>query len=501
MPLEDVPLGERTKEQSGAAGTGAPAEALAGLVPGWAASYISGTRYTGEVYEARSPFAGTAGSVGSGGSVGRQTVEDPPPPGTYATYRAMRSHPTVALARAVAFAPVLGAEWEAVKRDPSVPDELLDYVKENYLPFERPLKGQALRALDFGWRGMEQIWEVRPWNGRAVAVPAKFKPLRPEVTAIMRDARGGFAGFEQEKVRLPVDRCLLYSYDDPAGIEDDDYYGRARHENIREWAWWHWVLARRNLHRLGYKVSSMIPVVKGPVSGVEETPNGTVKGMQIAQAIAMGIVTGRGVYMDNLIAGAEDLADVDSLSKASRWSVELLDTGSGATATAGMIDSLRYDDANIMRGWLLPERTALEGQYGTKAEAGEHRDVAMETAEAVGAWIAEGFNWHTVDRGLAWTYGEFYNGLPVRGSVFIRPRKLVDRKLERYRWLVEMLLTNPAVLDVLAATLDLDAIVEELGLPLREALVYTPPEPDDNTGRDVLDGEVEEERPALPAAA
>lgn len=50
-----------------------------------------------------------------------------------------------------------------------------------------------------------------------------------------------------------------------------------------------------------------------------------------------------------------------------------LDTGQSAAAVAGLVEERRYYDVLMFRGWLVPERTAQEGQHGTLAESETNR--------------------------------------------------------------------------------------------------------------------------------
>ncbi len=58
----------------------------------------------------------------------------------------------------------------------------------------------------------------------------------------------------------------------------------------------------------------------------------------------------------------------------------------------------------------MPERSILEGNFGTKAEAAEHADWAVTHLEAVDRQIVAMVNSQLVNPLLVWNYGEDYIG-------------------------------------------------------------------------------------------
>jgi hypothetical protein len=147
----------------------------------------------------------------------------------------------------------------------------------------------------------------------------------------------------------------------------------------------------------------------------------------------------------------------------------------------GFIDKLRYLDSCMMRGWLLPERTALEGQFGTKAEAGIHGDVGLTGSDLLHKDMVRCLNWHVVDRLLALNYGE-----DARGTVWIEPGPLVDEDMAFFRELFQQILTNPAFAAAIIKAMDVDSIIDRIDVPKRDDAIIdlkdvqplpTPPQP------------------------
>jgi hypothetical protein len=327
----------------------------------------------------------------------------------------------------------------------------------------------------------------------------KFKPLRPERTQVMVDRDSGeYAGLRNGKVDLLPEQTLHVTYD----LEDDDWYGRSRLENIRTSAWWPWLYLLETATRLGRKVSNIIPIVSGPLGAtdVDEAGN-TIRGTDVAQLILDALTYGDGVMVESLMGAVEDLRAVPELVGRSPWDVKAFDTGSSSSAIGGIEAMMRYFDSLKMRGMLRPERAAIEGQFGTKAEAETHADVGLIEGDKMHGELLEFLNRHSVDRLVEWNFGPEWVG-----SVYVAATPLADEVKQLYRWLWEKLMEAPGTLDLIASNLNLDAIAERLEVP-----VTGPMNPDlqgedfnvmgDQGGDDEGAGEDVNPRPGNPAPA
>lgn len=380
------------------------------------------------------------------------------PTGGFNVYRQIRDDPTISIARAVIFGPILASPWTYKKSADDAPDEWVDFIRENFTPIESQLKRQLLFALDFGCRSFEQIYRAFDFNGATRIGVRKFKPLRPENTEVLTDDRtGAYAGLRNGDVDLDPEETLHFAYD----AEDDDWYGRSRFESVREDAWWPWKCQLQTLAKLGRKVSNIIPVVEGPL-GVRgfDADGKEVTGYDQAVTLIDSLSRGEGIAVEKLIGDINDLMSNPELSKLTRWSLNSFDTGSSSTAVSGILESLRYLDQLKMRGMLRPERTATEGQHGTLAEVTEQADVGLAEGEDIHKSMTTIVNWHSVDRLLAWNFGE-----QARGKVVIVPTPLIDERRAIFKTLLSALLVNPGVADLLVSKIDIDAVAEHLGLP------------------------------------
>jgi len=379
---------------------------------------------------------------------------DKPSRGDYATYRAMRRHPTVALARAIAQAPNLTAGY-TVESNKGEEDPVRDAVTELVDPLWPFLIHNILFALDYGWQPFEKVWAVE--DGRLVVI--KMKPLLPDNTEILVDKHGAFAGLKQKGVELPPESCFVMTYDQEAG----NLYGRSRHENIRD-VWDNARAMQKKQNAYNAKVAGVTPIIEYP-EGTSRDRNGAEQdNYELAEKVLKALGEARGVAMPNTLAKyASDLARQGvSLESLKAWHIRLLEVK--GNHGAGFVEQRRYDDALLLRGWLIPERVATEGQFGTKAESVAHADIALVIADQFFEDIIRHVNWFLVDPFVAYNFGT-----ARVGTVRLEAVGLDRAQRAFYRALIEKVLGNPANVDVLLDLVELREMAEAVGLPTTEA--------------------------------
>ena len=377
---------------------------------------------------------------------------------SYATYRTMLRDPTIALARMTLVAPIVSSHW-SYEADEGVPDDRVEFIQDQFDPAREYIISAMLRALDYGWAAFEKVFTV---EGREIRL-RKLKPLLHDITEVLVDAKtGAFGGLRQRsQTIIPLEKALLFTH----AMEADDHYGCSRLENCRI-AWERWNQADEAANRYDSKVAGVMPVVHYPTHPAKVVDrNGTERPVhEIAQELLAGIMAGKGLTVPNEVPLSDDRDGVGPERR--RWIIELLeDKGS---RQPGFIDRLRYLDSLKMRGYLRPERVALEGQHGTLAEAGAHGDLAVLDCERIQQEIARVVNWHVVDQLLALNYGE-----DARGSVRIVPAPMQDIKLATVRKLIDAWATTPDGREDLRLWLDFDAILDLVALPKAEAVIDT----------------------------
>ena len=366
---------------------------------------------------------------------------DATPAGTYQTYRSMLMDPTIALARAVVMSPLVCNTW-SVKSTDGTPEDRVSFIEDMIDPMTRHFVRAMLRSLDYGWAGFEKVFEVS--NGRWTL--KRLKPLLHDITQINIDSNGKFQGFKQSSTDLPREKALLFTYD----REGDNHYGRPRLENIREtWSWWK--QANEGAARYDRKIAGVMPVIHYPPgksidkSGIERD------NYEIGKGVLDSIAAGHGIAVPNRKAMEDD-------SDGKEWSIELMEDKGGRQPS--FIERLRYLDSLKFRGYLRPERSALEGQFGTKAEAQTHGDLGLLDGEQLQSDLAETINWHVVDQLLVLNFGE-----DARGSVYFEPNPIQDESRTLAREVIKGMTATPDGREFLRVYLDFEQISEMTTLP------------------------------------
>lgn len=382
-----------------------------------------------------------------------------PQPSTYATYRKMRLNPTIALARSVAAAPLRSSSI-SIEGDKDVPQDIKDFVDVQLSSFWPELLRNILFALDYGWQPFEKVWGVE--NGKYIY--KKFKSLLVDKTQLNLDQKTGkFAGLKQDNVNLPPQNCYVFTNEQ----ECDNFYGRSRHENIRATAWLAW---EKTLERFGKylgKIAGITPMMKYP-PGQSLDKTGAIKdNFDIATALLASLGRGDGIAMpdvppkwigDNLDALVR--AGLD-LSKLKAWEISFLETG--RDHSQGFSAALRHLESMMMRGWLVPERVATEGQMGTKAESATQTETAMAITDVLFDDIIRSVNWYIVNPLLVYNFGPQYEN-----KVYIKKGGLAPELQEFYRKVMERVLGEPINLGFFAQWTDIDAILDTLQWPRKK---------------------------------
>lgn len=398
-------------------------------------------------------------TVGVGGVVAALPGFGRPSAGTFNTYRIMRSNPTIALARMAATAPIRAATYSFVGTE-GAPLQQVEFVKQSLRPLLPRLINDALFGLDYGFKPFEKVWGVD--RGRLVYV--KLKPLRVDKTVILVEKRhGNFVGLKQGDVELPRANSFVYTHDG----EDGDCYGRSRHENVRENAWWPWMETLRKTGQYVSKAAGVLPIVRYLPGRYEDADGTKTDAHEIAQRLLSLLGQGSGVMHPIVMQKwAEDLIRNGNLSPQAietlmAWNIEFMEVSSGHGGE--FISLLKHFEALMMRGWLVPERAATEGTFGTKAEAEAHASLAILAAEQVMRELLFQINEAIVDPLLVVNFGPQSDG-----NVRLIAAPLVDEQKLLSRQIVTKVLETPQNRDLLEREVDFQTMLDLADIPRAE---------------------------------
>ena len=120
--------------------------------------------------------------------------------------------------------------------------------------------------------------------------------------------------------------------------------------------------------------------------------------------------------------------DLNNIAGQEAWKIDLMTAD--ASAQAGFGARLSYLDSLMVRGAEFPERSILEGQYGTKAEAGEHADFAVARMDWRNNNIEHQLNESVVNQLLIINYGQ-----KAAGTVKLKIAEIASDKKDLIRQL------------------------------------------------------------------
>ncbi len=364
---------------------------------------------------------------------------------------AMRKHPTLSLARRLVRAAVIATPWSVEASDEAPPDAA-DFIDEQLQPWRTTILRTATAAMvDYGWQPFEVVYDYRDPD----IVVSKVKPLLQSLTTIrVVPETGAFSGLEQTSdSALPIVlnqlESLLVSFE----VEGTNWYGRPRIEDS-ELPYDAWNNAAAANDRYDRKMAGVHWVIHYPVGS--SNYNGVEKdNYDVAEDILRRLESSGAVIVPATIANF-----VDSVTKDSplAWKIELLSVG--LSPQYSFTDRLKYLDAGMVRGLGLPERSVLEGQFGTKAEAAAHADFAITDLEQTHESICEQVNEQVVNSLMRIKYGP-----EAERTVFVCPAPISEARRTVLRELYKEFLKSPEFMALEAMDIDRDAMRDSLDIP------------------------------------
>lgn len=383
-------------------------------------------------------------------------------PAQFDTYRKIRRHPTIHLARQYAIAPTFLEPWSFVGDDES----LTSFVEALLQPFRTTILRTAMHAYhDFGWKGYELVWEVDdpPSELGDRVGPRKLlrqvKPLRNDDTYQRIDPNSGkFLGLRHTHqytgadVYLTPEQSLFLNFD----VEGIGEYGTGSSEIARE-SYNKWCSADEGAARYDEKVAGAYRIC--------EYPTGTT--MFKAPGESEAKETDNAIIADHLLNSLKSSGQAripvkvkknpeltGESSKEKTWNVFILSAGGGAQPS--FISRLKYLDALLLRSHGLPERSLTEGSFGTKAEAEAHGDAALLVIHQVHERIVEAVNQQIVDPCLSTNFN-------APGAVEVQIGDMTKESREAAKSAFTSLL--PLIANEVVDSVDIESLIDAAGLP------------------------------------
>lgn len=367
----------------------------------------------------------------------------------YKTYRTMRRDPTIALARMLVIAPVLASQWSFKSTD-SAPEGAVDFIKEQFEPIRlHILRSASLGCIDYGHQGYEKVFEVAEDMKLRLK---KLKPLLQGMTDIRVDPdTGAYDGLAQTGVELSVDESLLISID----VEGTDWAGEPLMENARL-AFNEWNTANEGANRYDRKIAGAHWIIHFP-PGTSDYNGTETDNLEIAKDFIRVLQSSGALAVPQTVSSIVD--DLNA-SAPNAWKIELLSAaGQGQPA---FVARQQYLDALKVRAFGLPERSLLEGQFGTKAEAEAHAEIAITNMDVRHKVIVQHVNWHVINQLLRYNWGKKFEN-----TVFIEPAPITDLALMFLRQIYQSIISNPDGFTQVLGSIDLEQLSDRLAVPVK----------------------------------
>lgn len=369
--------------------------------------------------------------------------------GTYAKYRLLRKDPTIALGRGLLVSGILAGGW-SVEADEDTPDAVVEFVK-TLLPLREDIMRTAVGygRVDFGWMPYEKIFGIE--NGLITLV--HLKPLLHDMTTILVDPNGNFQGYKQRNtltaipIEVPAEYCFHVAFD----VEGSNLYGVPLLENIRA-TQAAWDECNDGAKRYDEKAAGSHWILHYP-EGTSVVDGESIPNSELATQILELLKSSGLVSLPTSVADVAQEVKNETLASLYAWRVELLSDSSPRQGP--FIKRLKYLDSLKMRGLILPERAGLEGQFGTKAEAGAHIGLAITHMQEIDRTVTRQVNRQIVSQLLTLNFGD---ALAYKARLVAAP--LVDLEAEFLRKLYLALVVTDA------GSIDTTALKEQLSVPI-----------------------------------
>lgn len=381
----------------------------------------------------------------------------------YKKVREMRRHPTVALARKLAVAPLLAASWSITANDNAPPDAK-QFISDELLPLRlHLLRTSMFGCVDFGWQGYEKVFIPRDTGKVGVK---KIKPLLQDITMILVDPENGsYNGLKNgEDTILQIGETLTVNID----VEGTNWYGASVFENV-EISYDNWKLCNDANVRYDKKIAGAHWIIHYP-KGKSIYQGQEIGNDELAIRLLKQLESSGSFIVPKQI---EDFVD-DSNKDGKAWEIEL--KSAYPTSNVAFLDRLGYLDKLMVRAFGLPERSVLEGTFGTKAEAEAHADFAITNMELNHQLMAQQYNWHLVNHLLRINYGP-----GTENSVFITVSPLADISLSYLRQFYMKFFESPEGAANEMLHVDFESMRKRLGIPELAASEAPLPNPIDAT--------------------
>jgi hypothetical protein len=375
-----------------------------------------------------------------------------------ACYRSIMNDPTVALAYYVGNIPYMSAAWSYVKRK-GAPAGAVELIRDTFERERFRLLLDGSKSKIYGWAPFEKLFQDRDgfWTYD------RLKPLLWDTTTVNVTNNGNFNGLAADggDTILTAEKSFVATFDK----EVNNLYGRPLYFNIKD-DLEDMRQLRKKQSAYTSKVSSFIFIIHYP-PGKSKFDGQEVANEIIADKLAEQIAKGGWIKVPLMTVNEADKFITEAFIQPNQlkaWNIEVIevkmDHGNSLTEQRKALEIL------LFRGMLIPERTAMQAEFSSRADAQAHAEISLGVQEICLREFIGQLNKWLVNPLLVLNYGE-----QAWDTVYIEPEPLNSDKRRMLQTILTQSLGNNV--DTALQMLDWNEAGRILQLPLRFGI--TPP--------------------------
>ena len=391
----------------------------------------------------------------------------------YQTFNEMKPWGAMKLSRFAHALPIRSGKVLVKKRNDDVPDERVDFIRDAFVKtvYPRLIKNIALMAPFNGVAEFERVWKFVPGEqfglSGELAIYHKLKFLQPDDVVIADDEFGDFAGlvvFPDTDYEVILEKVNSYIYTwDEEGSHNGKYGTSMNQEAIEWWDGYQAIIEQYCIY-LSKSVGAA-PTITYPegqsrdMDGVEV--DSSIIAIQLAETIHANLPTvvpsNAAALMHDILSNGQTI-NPSQMKGLQKWQIEMNE--SSGTAGPSFLEGLRYYDHQVMHQWLVLPRAVEEGQFGTKAESGEHKEFMERMAKISLDEVLQ-----QISETLVGDLLEINFGPEARTDVYLEAEAIDPRVVALVSEIAKLVLGNPANLGEFHDLVDAPELMELAGIP------------------------------------
>ncbi|HOQ59084.1 MAG TPA: hypothetical protein PKZ08_00550 [Vicinamibacterales bacterium] len=364
---------------------------------------------------------------------------------TLRALKEMRADPQIALGLELVKAPIHGASYGL--RAECEDARIAAFVQAEIERIWRGAVTTALTAVEFGFSAHEKVWRV---DADGVHI-AKLKDLDPAHCVLLQDENGDFGGLRwqppsQPPVIVPAAKCFIFTH----AKEFGNLYGRSRMSSAAR----HWQYGN-NFMLLAGRCAERAAIVRykgwAPQGQVQTADGRMADGIAEMHANLLALKAGGVISMPS---------DADAQGKR-LWDAETIEDD--LASMEWLLKLIEHCDTMKLRGMLVPDRVATQGDKGALAMAEAHIKTFLSLEDRLLFDLLDHLDRYLVTQLVRYNFG------PDAPECHLKSDGLGEEAKARLYALVDKVLAQPITAQLAAEVLDVARILREGDVPLLDA--------------------------------